>query len=79
MAGKRDLRFDLRANLCYKSPNDDGSEGYRWVFKKPWNTFTQDAREALSNTVVSFKQNLRVINKSVNRYQKWEVDEHVRS
>jgi len=76
MAGKRDLRFDLRANLCYKSPNDDGSEGYRWVFKKPWNTFTQDAREALSNTVVSFKQNLRVINKSVNRYQKWEVDEH---
>lgn len=38
-------------------------------FHKPWNTFTQDAHAALENIVVSFKQNLRVINKSVNNYQ----------
>ena len=38
-------------------------------FLKPWETFTQDAHTALENIVVSFKQNLRVINKSVNNYQ----------
>jgi len=40
-------------------------------FYKPWKTFTQDAQTALDSTVVSFKQNLRVINKSVNHYQKF--------
>ncbi len=38
-------------------------------FYKPWETFTQDAHAALESIVVSFKQNLRVINKSVNYYQ----------
>jgi len=41
-------------------------------FHKPWNTFTQDAQNALENIVVSFKQNLRVINKTVNKYQRIE-------
>lgn len=45
-------------------------------FLKPWNTFTQDAKEKLQATLVSFKQNVRVINKTVNRHQKWEIDEH---
>lgn len=40
-------------------------------FIKPWPTFTVDARNALENLVVSFKQNLRVINKATNYYQKW--------
>lgn len=40
-------------------------------FKKPWKTFTEDAREALEKIIVSFKQNTRVINKATNRYQKW--------
>ena len=41
-------------------------------FLKPWETFTQDAQSALENIVVSFKQNLRVINKTVNYYQHFE-------
>ena len=41
-------------------------------FYKPWETFTQDAHTALENIVVSFKQNLRVINKSVNYFQHFE-------
>lgn len=41
-------------------------------FLKPWETFTQDAQSALENIVVSFKQNLRVINKTVNHYQHFE-------
>lgn len=40
-------------------------------FLKPWNSFTQDARSHLENVIVSFKQNLRVINKATNRYEKW--------
>lgn len=38
-------------------------------FIKPWPTLTQDARLTLETTVVSFKQNLRVINKTTNHYQ----------
>ncbi len=43
-------------------------------FFKPWDNFTLQAKESLENTVVSFKQNLRVINKTVNYYQKWLPD-----
>lgn len=38
-------------------------------FIKPWDSFTTDAREALAKIVVSFKQNIRVINKTTNKYQ----------
>ena len=41
-------------------------------FLKPWDTFTQDTQRAIENIVVSFKQNLRVINKTVNHYQHFE-------
>jgi CRISPR-associated endonuclease Csn1 len=44
-------------------------------FLKPWDNFTQDTQTALENIVVSFKQNNRVINATVNRYQHY-VDGH---
>lgn len=69
-AKKEVQRKDLRTLLCHKSKTDDKGN-YQWVFKKPWNTFTQDSREVLNTAIVSFKQNLRVINKTVNLYQKW--------
>lgn len=37
-------------------------------FIKPWPTFTEDTYHVLQNIVVSFKQSLRVINKTSNRY-----------
>lgn len=40
-------------------------------FLTPWPNFTVDARKNLENIVVSFKQNLRVINKTTNHYQTW--------
>lgn len=40
-------------------------------FLKPWPTITEDTRSVLEKTVVSFKQNLRLINKATNRYQVW--------
>src|SRR5690606_7220214 len=39
---------------------------------KPWDTFTSDARNALEKIVVSFKQNLRVINKATNYYESYK-------
>lgn len=46
-------------------------------FIKPWDTFTQDAQNVLENIVVSFKQNLRVINKTTNKYQHFEAGKKV--
>lgn len=43
-------------------------------FYKPWDTFTQDVYATLNNIIVSFKQNLRVINKTVNHYQHYNQD-----
>lgn len=37
-------------------------------FLKPWDSFTTDAKQILENIIVSFKQNLRVINKTTNSY-----------
>ena len=62
---KQQSRIDLRTILCEKKNNN-------WQFKKPWRTFTQEAKEALEHIVVSVKQNLRVINKATNYYEKWE-------
>ena len=51
-------REDLRRKLCGKNQ----------LLYKPWETFTQDARDALMNIVVSFKNYVRVINKASNHY-----------
>lgn len=37
-------------------------------FLKPWSTFTQDVKAVLDGIIVSFKQNVRVINKATNVY-----------
>lgn len=60
-------RYDLQKLLCDKKDTDDKGN-YKWVVKKPWDSFNQDVFTALESVVVSFKQNLRVINKATNRY-----------
>ena len=61
----------LREKLCIKKDNKGSEENYSWIFKKPWDTFTQEVQAALEGIVVSFKQNLRVINKATNYYERW--------
>lgn len=63
-------RYDLRHMLCDKQKTDDKGN-YHWPVKKPWDTFTQDVYHTLQNIIVSFKQNLRVINKTANHYQRY--------
>ncbi len=43
-------------------------------FLSPWPSFTTDARNTLQNIIVSFKQNLRVINKTTNFYLHFDED-----
>ena len=43
-------------------------------FIMPWPSFTTDARQVLQNIIVSFKQNLRVINKTTNSYQHYDSE-----
>lgn len=71
---KKSERFDLRKKLrrIEKYIKDGEEREAAKEFYKPWDTFTQDAKNALEQIIVSFKQNNRVINKSVNYYQKWE-------
>lgn len=48
-------------------------------YKKPWETFTQDTRKEIEKVAVSFKQNLRVINKTTNKYESYkDEDGHLR-
>lgn len=38
----------------------------------PWKTFPIDVQNSIENMIVSFKQNLRVISKSVNKYKNYD-------
>ncbi len=64
-------RCDLQVLLCDKVKTDDKGN-YKWMIKKPWETYTQDVYHVLKDIVVSFKQNLRVINKATNMYVHFE-------
>ena len=44
-------------------------------YLKPWEGFTMDAKRKLETTIVSFKQNQRVINKATNRYWSYKDEE----
>ena len=76
------VRFDLREKLrkierMEIQKNENGQNIRRSInvakeFIKPWESFTLDTKQKLATTIVSFKQNLRIINKTCNWYQKWE-------
>lgn len=74
-ANASNKRFDLQNKLRNKESyihKKSGQERKRFTdFKKPWEGFTSEAKNALEDIVVSFKQNLRVINKTNNKYEKY--------
>lgn len=71
LSDKKDYRYDLRSKLCEKVKTD-ANGNYVWRFRKPWESFTQDTKNELTTMIVSFKQNLRVINKMTNFYWHYE-------
>lgn len=66
-----DLQNKLRSKQPYFNQKEQRQKDAFKQFLKPWDSFTEDSRCALENIVVSFKQNLRVINKATNKYEKW--------
>ena len=67
-------RYQLQRKLRrFEKTVIDGKE--REIAKEfimPWNTFATDTKQALEDIIVSFKQNLRVINKTTNHYQHYD-------
>ncbi len=63
-------RHDLKVLLCDKKFNSGNTGDYAWIFKKPWSNFIADARAQLEKVIVSFRQNLRIINKTANYYER---------
>lgn len=56
--------YSLRDKLLIKNKHKD----YTKHFHLPWASFPQEAKNKLETMVVSFKQNLRVINKTNNKF-----------
>jgi len=70
-SAKSDIsRYDLQNKLRNKEKNETIGKDVFIEFKKPWDSFTVDARDELEKIVISFKQNLRIINKATNKYKK---------
>jgi CRISPR-associated endonuclease Csn1 len=73
-------RYDLSRKLriyekvTYKHPKtgENITRDVPKAFIKPWPSFNADAKHKLDCVVVSFKQNIRVINKATNYYEKWK-------
>lgn len=68
---QRKLRKFEKASIRDKITGEMVEREIPKEFLKPWNTFTQDTRDVLEKIVVSFKQNIRVINKTTNKYEKY--------
>lgn len=66
----RKLRNYRRVEITDRKSGELKAKEVPAEFKKPWPTLTSDAKHSLERVVVSFKQNLRVINKTTNKYQK---------
>lgn len=70
-AGSDKQRYDLQHKLRNRGYylDEKGVKHERFTeFIKPWPTFNEDLFNCLQDIIVSFKQNLRVINKTSNRY-----------
>ena len=66
-------RYDLNRKLRnFKQINKNGKAiEIPANFLHPWQGFPVNAKNAIEEIVVSFKQNIRVITKTKNYYQKW--------
>lgn len=56
--------YGLRNKLLIKNNQGD----YTKTFQMPWEGFATEAKDHFEKTVVSFKQNIRVINKTSNKF-----------
>jgi CRISPR-associated endonuclease Csn1 len=77
---KRKIRYDLKNKLrrieriqrTNKHTGEIENIDVAREFLKPWSTITQEVKKHLLKTIASHKQNIRIINKTQNRYMKYE-------
>lgn len=60
--------YGLKDSLLIKNKQGDFTKH----FQLPWSNFSIEAKENLEKTIISFKQNLRIINKTNNKTWQWE-------
>ena len=68
-AKSENKRKDLRSLICHKETDSEGN--YKFIITKPWPTFTEDVQQAIGKMTVSIKNNIRIINRTKNHYQKF--------
>lgn len=68
---KFELMHKLRNVVEYTNSTTGAKRKVGKEFLKPWSTFTTDAANNLRDIIISFKQNLRVINKATNYTEQW--------
>lgn len=76
---QRKLRKLEKVKYHNKKDNREIERAVPKEFLKPWTTFTSEAKQKLESIIVSFKQNLRVINKTTNKYEKWVEKDGVKT
>jgi len=59
--------YSLRSRLLVKNKHGD----YTKHFRLPWSNFPIEVQQSLEQMIVSFKQNIRVINKTNNKTWQW--------
>ncbi|HED38772.1 MAG TPA: CRISPR-associated protein Csn1, partial [Ignavibacteria bacterium] len=65
------LREIEEVEIYNKNTNERKKRSVAKTYKMPWPAFPEDAKNALEKAIVSFKQNLRVINKTNNKTWQW--------
>lgn len=69
------VKFDLRPKLLTKDEKGDFTK----TFQMPWkNGFSKEVQSQLEIMIVSFKQNLRIINKRNNKTKKKQLSQNIR-
>lgn len=66
------LRVTEEKTITDKKTGEIKTKKFAKAYHKPWFNFTKDAFDILSKTIVSFKQNQRIINKTNNKTWRWE-------
>ncbi len=69
---QRKLRNYEKVKIKERNTNEIKTKNVPKEFIKPWVTFNIETINELEKIVVSFKQNIRIINKATNIYQRYE-------
>jgi CRISPR-associated endonuclease Csn1 len=64
--------YGLKESLLIKNKQGDFTK----YFQLPWVNFSIEAKENLEKTIISFKQNLRIINKTNNKTWQWKLQKN---